>query len=1016
MVAYALVFAAGFIMALVLVPLVGAVAVRVNAVDVPGERTRHPHPVPRIGGLAILLAFLTATGYARWQGLLNAEQSTALAAVLVGGTLLALGGLLHDIRGMAPLQKFAWQFVAAAVAVALGLRIRVLPLLGLGLALPLLYLIGGASSLDLLDGMDGLSAGCSLIAALGLAAIGAVQGNTFVAVLAIALAGSVLGFLPFNFPRARISLGDIGSLFLGFTLAALGILLADGPYDLLRFAVPLVVLGVPLLDTGLALARRLRRQNHVFGGDREHSFDILARRLGDTWAVVAMWGGSALLGGAAVAAAWLGGWPAWAVLAAASGIAIWLVWASGMLACLRTPSSTRTPVAGQARPEDDERSHSTLTRLRRRYLGNMLQDLSVTLGAYYLALILRLSGDLPGQAGLLPRYARSLSDRILFVLVVHILSALAFRLYSRVWRFASSHEVVEILGAVGTATAVIVGVELLEGGRRHIPVGVVLIGAMLTSAGFVATRYRERLISSLLWRLKIDVDTTRNRALIVGAGEAGQLLAWSLQHQGGRHEPVGFVDDDAQMQGMRIHGVEVLGTTADIPRLVERHRVDLVVIAIHRLSRRRLNEVFDICQDSDARIQVLPDVLGSLERPNGLEAPRDMTIDDLLGRPTRDVDEAACRSLISGRVVLVTGAAGSIGSELCRQIARREPAQLLAVDRDETGLFNLDAALGEEAALGGGGTGLTLGDRLVLLIGDVCSEERMRAIWAKYQPDIVFHCAAYKHVPLLETSPGEAVRTNILGTLVPACLSYEWGTERFILVSTDKAACPVSVMGASKRVAELLVMALQGASNGGRSRPRQIDGVMHAQERTMFGEVRFGNVLGSRGSVVPTLEHQIDLGGPVTITDARMKRYFLSIPEAVSLIIQAGAYTVGGDLFVLDMGDEVSIESLARKIIRLRGLRVGEDIDIKYTGIRPGEKLSEVLFCPMLEGRERTRHPAIHRVNNYFEPEGAALVANVFRLVKLADEGGDDELRDLLFETARLVCPHDCSEEEGARP
>ena len=454
-----------------------------------------------------------------------------------------------------------------------------------------------------------------------------------------------------------------------------------------------------------------------------------------------------------------------------------------------------------------------------------------------------------------------------------------------------------------------------------------------------------------------------------------------MQHHDGQYVPVGLVDDDMEKVGLQIHGVQVLGTIAQIPELVTQHRAGLIVIAMPRVGRERLNDIFDVCQESSARIQILPDVMAQLAGSNGTKALRDLTIEDLLGRPPLEIDEDACRSLVAGKVVLVTGAAGSIGSELCRQVTHYGPAKVLAVDQDETGLYNL---------------GLDSGDifSLDLLIGDVADAERMDAIWQQFRPDVVFHCAAYKHVPMLEACPSEAVKTNVLGTLVPARLSLQWGTERFIFISTDKAACPINVLGASKRVGELLVMALQRMEEGA----------------TLFSAVRFGNVLGSRGSVVPTFAHQIAQGGPVQVTHPDMERFFMSLKEAVSLVIQAGAYTTGGDLFVLDMGEPARIDDLARKMIRLQGLRVGQDVQVEYTGVRPGEKLTEVLFCPMEEVSQSTRHPSIMRVQNHVGLPEQGLFASIDCLVELTLQGPEKlgELRMLLFDVACALCPNEC--------
>lgn len=975
-----------------LVPVASAVASWLGAMDVPGELSIHTRPVPRTGGVAILVGFLVAAAYAWWSGEVVSEEYALLLSVLIGGALIALAGFLDDVRHISPLLKFLWQFLAASVVIGLGVQARFLPLIGVGLALTLFYLVGSANAMNLLDGMDGLAGGVAIIAALSFSLIATIQGNRLVAVLALALAGGVLGFLPYNFPRARIFMGDVGSLFLGFILACLGVLLTDRPYSLLHFAVPLMVLSVPMLDTALALARRFRRRNDLFSGDRNHTYDILARRWGNRWAVVAMWTVSVLLGGVAVAAAWMGGWPGMVLVILGAGVVLWLAKVSGVLAPLRATGDGdglgNGPSVARA-----------LAYLRRRYMHPVLLDLIVVVASFYLALVLRFSGERPGDVAEMLRYAGLLTDHIFLVAFIFAVSASIFGLYNRLWRYASGQEVPAILGAGGMGTLVVLIMTLLWGAERPIPISIVLMGGLMTTVGLIALRYRQRLFGQVLRRPGVETDTTRQRVLIVGAGGAGQHLAWQMQHHSGQYLPVGFVDDDPDKAGLQVHGVRVLGTIPQIPNLVTLHQAGLVVIAMHRVGRERLNEIFDVCQESSARIQILPDVMAQLDASNGPATFRDLTIEDLLGRSPKGIDEAACRSLIAGKVVMVTGAAGSIGSELCRQLARYRPAQVLAVDHNETGLHDLSLEMGEDGN----------GSSLILLIGDVSDRERMGGLWRRYRPAVVFHCAAYKHVPILEGCPGEAVKTNVLGTLVPATLAQRWGTERFIFVSTDKAACPTSVLGASKRVGELLAMALQDAEGGTLSTLRQPQGSASSGHRTMFSAVRFGNVLGSRGSVVPTFAHQIARGGPVTITHPQMERFFMSIKEAVSLVIQAGAYTTGGDLFVLDMGEGVRIEDLARKMIRLRGLRVGNDIQIKYVGVRPGEKLSEVLFCPTHEVLEPTRHSSILRVQNHGHPPVKRILPSIERMIKLAGQDRDEELKNLLFDTAWLLCPERCA-------
>lgn len=559
-------------------------------------------------------------------------------------------------------------------------------------------------------------------------------------------------------------------------------------------------------------------------------------------------------------------------------------------------------------------------------------------------------------------------------MVVYCLSHRVFGLYHRLWRYASAAEVTVIGASVVAGTLTLFVVDLLWPGPRLVPLSVVLFTGFFSFVGFVAVRYQGRLRGGLRWRMRVlggGAPTPRIRVLIFGAGEAGQLLAWRFLNlrQGRDYRLVGFVDDNPAKLGMRVHGRPVLGDRQAIPELVTRHKVDVIIIAIHGLNGQALRGILDACEHAPVRIKLLPDILELAQRTNGLPLIRDVTLEDLIGRRPVEIDHHACRSLLAGKTVLVTGAAGSIGSELCRQIARFGPQSLLMLDNNESGLFDLATEL--QAGLGS--------PPIRSIIADVTNRPKMARLFAEHRPQVVFHAAAYKHVPLMEAYPEEAVRVNVLGTLTVADLACAHSAERFVLISTDKAVHPTCVMGATKRLGELLVSSVSG------------------QGRTLCTGVRFGNVLGSRGSVVPTFEKQIEMGGPVTITHPEMTRYFMSIPEAVSLVIQAATITQGGDLFVLDMGEQVRIEELAERLIRLRGLRPGIDIPIKYTGVRPGEKLHEELTGSEDE-TQPTAHPAILRVNGARRVDGPALRAQLEELIRLAEAPYDREVAAKLWE------------------
>jgi FlaA1/EpsC-like NDP-sugar epimerase len=470
------------------------------------------------------------------------------------------------------------------------------------------------------------------------------------------------------------------------------------------------------------------------------------------------------------------------------------------------------------------------------------------------------------------------------------------------------------------------------------------VGNLLALGGMIAVRYRSRLISGVEWRWRVlwrgEMPKAKTRVLIVGAGESGQALVWRLRHRFPNQEyaVVGFIDDDPDKQDMYIEGARVLGTRRDIQRMVDAFRVDLITVAMHNVSGADFREIIAECEKTKALIKVVPDILAAVQNQNHAVLLRDVQIEDLIGRSVISRQEGIDLSLVSNRVVLVTGAAGSIGSELSRQVMLTDPQRIVLLDNNESGLHDLITELRARYP----------NIDVVPALVDVSLENGVRRVFEKHRPQLVFHAAAYKHVPMLEYYPSEALRVNISGTYNLAKLASEYLVERFVLISTDKAVNPSSIMGATKRVCELMVHMMS----------------LQSKNATLFTAVRFGNVLGSRGSVVPTFNRQIDSGGPVTVTHREMMRYFMSIPEAVNLIIHAACLTAGDDIFILRMGEEVRILELAERMIRMRGLRPYVDIDIKVTGVRPGEKLNEELYT-QTETPHPTLHPNIIRLNQW---------------------------------------------------
>ena len=562
-----------------------------------------------------------------------------------------------------------------------------------------------------------------------------------------------------------------------------------------------------------------------------------------------------------------------------------------------------------------------LQRARSRLLV-FLHDMLMIPAAWGLAYWMRFNlGYVP------PEFIEEAVDTLPLVVLVMGPVYWAFGLYRGVWRFASLNDLVRIALAVLVGTTlllfVLFALNRMAYVPRSLPVLFVIFQLMLLAG--------PRLLYRWLKDRRLDFSGGR-RVLIVGAGRAGEMLVRDLlrDRQCG-YVPVAFVDDKPHRQGGVVHGVPIRGTADDIPRLVELFGIDVILLAAPSASAHQMQRLVELCETAGRPFRTVPQTKELMAGRVAVNQLRAVSIEDLLGRDPVTLDWDAVERGLAGRVILVSGAGGSIGSELCRQLARCRPSRLILIDHSEYNLYRIETELldGPEPP--------PLSRHLI----DVANVTALDRLFARQRPDVVFHAAAYKHVPLLQDQVLAALANNVLGTRTIAAAADAWGCERFVLISTDKAVNPTNVMGATKRFAELICQDVQRRS------------------ACRFMTVRFGNVLGSAGSVVPRFQQQIERGGPLTVTHPEIERFFMTIPEACQLIMQAAVIGRGGETFVLDMGEPVKIRYLAEQMIRLSGREPERDIRIEYTGLRPGEKLYEELFYPT-EGFADTPHPRIH--------------------------------------------------------
>lgn len=557
-------------------------------------------------------------------------------------------------------------------------------------------------------------------------------------------------------------------------------------------------------------------------------------------------------------------------------------------------------------------------------------DILTVLISYFLALMLRFdlrTWNIPAQY--LEGYIWSMPYWVAVTLVVFY----GCRLYHSIWRLASVAEFQSILVAYALLVLAYVG-----GGTfmdLHMPVSYYLMGYVLSFCMTTGIRFSYRLLRFYASRQVMEHHTEgQDRVMVIGAGEAGQAIIKELINSKKTNVKVCcIIDDNPNKKGRQLEGIPIVGNRYDMVTMIKRYNINRIIYAIPATTGQNRKEILNLCKDTGCRMQTVPGIYQLINGEVSVSTLRDVEITDLLGRAQVKVNNDEILQAIKGKNVLVTGGGGSIGSELCRQIAKAEPGRLIIFDIYENNAYEIQQELTR-----------TYGDKLNLdvRIGSVRNTNRIRGIMEQYHPDVVFHAAAHKHVPLMEDSPNEAIKNNVIGTYKTAMAAAEAGVKKFVLISTDKAVNPTNIMGASKRLCEMVVQMMNRKCPG-----------------TDFVAVRFGNVLGSNGSVIPLFKKQIAEGGPVTVTDKNIIRYFMTIPEAVSLVLQASYYAKGGEIFVLDMGEPVKIDDMARSLIRLSGYEPDVDIMIEYTGLRPGEKLFEELLMAE-EGMKNTENELIH--------------------------------------------------------
>jgi len=557
---------------------------------------------------------------------------------------------------------------------------------------------------------------------------------------------------------------------------------------------------------------------------------------------------------------------------------------------------------------------------KKRQIVLFIIDILITVSSYLISTIIAMT-YIEGIKMIIPLF---------IYIIVNIISIGLFKGYSSLWNKSVDREFVQMV--IATSIYQVPIAMIVKSMGYNFPLVFYVINTLLILLATCTSRIGYRTIRKITMYMSIEKYENAKKVLIIGAGSAGRLIIKELyENPQLQKKPIGIIDDNKNKLGKKIHNIPVIGTCEDIETIVKNYEVDEIIFSIANIENKRKKEIIKLCKSCKCVVKTIPGIYEIIEGKVDIKNIRDVEIEDLLGREPININTKEISNYLENKTILVTGGGGSIGSELCRQIAKVNPKKLIILDIYENNAYEIQQELIRSYK-----------DKLNLevVVGSIRDEKRLEAIFEKYKPEVVFHAAAHKHVPLMEKSPCEAIKNNVFGTKNVATMADKYGVKRFVLISTDKAVNPTNIMGATKRCAEMIIQ------------------TMNEKSKTEFVAVRFGNVLGSNGSVIPLFKKQIEEGGPVTVTHPEVTRFFMTIPEAVSLVIQAGAMAKGGEIFVLNMGESVKIVDLAKNLIRLSGFEPNVDMKIEFTGLRPGEKLYEELLMDE-EGLTQTNHNKI---------------------------------------------------------